>query len=213
MNRIIITASAGLLLASLALSGAQAQGTKNFTLRAGGFFPTDGGVKKALGNPWFAAGGDLVVKNTTAGALTSAATLNSIEPLVYIDYASKSKTVDGFKNEGSALGVGIGARYFAPSEVIKVVRPYIAAGAGLYFIHGKTTQTVTVDSNPPPAPSLTPNVTTTTSSSKSKTNFGFKVNGGVEFAQNYVLDVAYWNAGKVQGVSLNGYTVSLGLRF
>ena len=211
MNRTILTATAGLMLASLAVSGAHADGTKNFTVRAGGFFPTDGDAKRALGNTWFSFGGDLVIKNTQAGAITSAATLNSLEPLVYVDYASKDKTTDGFKVEGRTLGVGVGARYFAPSEVIKVVRPYIAAGAGLYFVHGKST--TTVDDGIPDPPVESANAVTTTSTSKSKTNFGFKVNGGVEFAQNYVFDVGYWNAGKVEGVSLNGYTVSLGLRF
>ena len=74
MNRTILTAAAGLMLASLAVSGAHADGTKNFTVRAGGFFPTDGDAKRALGNTWFSFGGDVVVKNTQAGAITSAAT-------------------------------------------------------------------------------------------------------------------------------------------
>lgn len=211
MNSIKMLAAAGALLAVLAPSAANAQ-SKAVTLRLGAFIPTDGDIKDAVGKSWLSFGGDFVIKGTTAGGLVSAATLNSVEPLVYADFASKSKNVDGGKNEASTLGVGVGARYFPPTQSITSVRPYIAGGVGAYFLHGKST-TTTDTVPPPPTGDLVPAALVTTTESKNKTNFGFKINGGVEFAQNYVVDVAYWNAGKIQDVRIDGYTVSLGMRF
>ena len=200
MKNVKFLGAAGALLAVLAPATASAQDVqKPVTLKLGAFFPSNGDVKKALGNTWLAAGLEYAIQKPAAA---TGSPLNAVTPLIYLDYAGKSKKVNGIDLDGRTINLGVGVKYYAPTQGAVTVRPYIGAGIGAAFVHAKSSQTTTNGE-----------VTTTTSVTKDQTNFGYKINGGVEFAQNYLVDVAYWNSGKVGGVHLDGYGVSLGYRF
>ena len=200
MKNIKFLGAAGALLAVLAPTMASAQDvTKPVTLKLGAFFPANSGIKDTLGNTWFAAGLEYAFQKP---ADMTGGSLSKLSPLVYLDYTGRTRKLNGENVEGRTINVGIGAKYYAPTQGTVTVRPYIAAGIGAAVIHAKSSVTTTDGET-----------TVTSSQTKEQTNFGFKVNGGLEFAQNYLVDVAYWNSGKVQGTRLDGVAVSLGYKF
>lgn len=210
----IVGVAAAMLAVGVPTMAQAQQADKPLTLRLGAFLPSNSDAKDGLGKTWFTAGLDYSFKNAVA-SMASSATAMPVSPLAYLDYTGKSKDVDGGKNEASVIALGLGGKYYAPTQGVSPVRPYIGGGLGAYFVHGKSTTTTTTTDvpNPPTTDAVHANATTTTSDTKNQTNFGFKINGGVEFGQNYLIDVAYWNAGKIQGTRIDGYTVSLGYTF
>jgi len=202
MKNIKFLGAAGALLAVLAPSMASAQDVqKPVTLKLGAFFPANSDVKRAVGNTWFSAGLEYAYQKPSG---LSTGPLSAVTPLLYVDYAGKSKDIAGGTLDARTVNVGVGIKYYASAAAgtVTTTHPYIGAGIGAAVVHAKSSETVTDGET-----------TTTSSVTKDQTNFGFKVNGGVEFAQNYLVDVAYWNSGKVQGTHIDGYAVSLGYKF
>ena len=202
MKNIKFLGAAGALLAVLAPSMASAQDVqKPVTLKLGAFFPANSDVKRAVGNTWFSAGLEYAFPKPAA---VTNSPLSALTPLIYVDYTGKSKDIDGGTVDARTVNVGVGVKYYAPAAAgtVTTTHPYIGAGIAAAVVHAKSSQTFTDGE-----------AIVTSSVTKDQTNFGFKINGGVEFAQNYLVDVAYWNSGKVQGTHLDGYAVSLGYKF
>lgn len=151
---------------------------KPITVKVGAFFPTNSGARDAVGNTWFTAGADYAFRKTDAAA--------PVLPLVYVDYAGKSR--DGFRL--SSVGVGVGVRAYGNRSTTSTVIPYYGAGIGAYFLTGSGG-----------------------GSSETNTRIGGKVNVGVELNQGPFLEAAYTLTGKVQGDDLNGVSISIGTRF
>ena len=116
---------------------------------------------------------------------TQAETPPSLAPLLYVDYAGINK--HGINAD--YVGVGPGARYYlsAPGSTLM---PYVGAGIGGYFLHAKGFGT-----------------------SENKTQFGYRLNAGVEFNQAYLFEINYTDAGSLNGTRFNGFNVQLGARF
>jgi outer membrane protein W len=194
MNLKVVGAAA--LLATIAPLAAHADGDKAFTLKLGAYQPGNGHTQNRLSNTWFTAGADMVLKGTKIGDVASAATANSIEPLVYVDYTGTETHDNGHTEKAGSVGAGAGARYYGTYTVTSDFRPYIGGGVGVYFLNGQFADSTGAET-----------------STHDQVNLGFKVNAGVEYQKSYLVDVAYSTPGEVKGVSLNGLAVTLGVRF
>lgn len=184
MKKTRIIGAAALALGSLLGTGAAAQtdtipaAEKPLTLKLGAFLPTNGTVKKAVGNTWFSAGAEY--------AFSPLAEEPGLTPLVYVDYAGASK-------HGLAvnyIGIGPGARYYLTPPGAGTTPIYIGGGIGGYFLHASGD-----------------------GSSLNKTKFGFKVDAGIEFQQQYLVEVNYTNAGSDSGTRFDGVGLQVGARF
>lgn len=195
MNLKVVGAAVA-LLTTLAPLAAHADDDKSFTLRLGAYQPGNGHTQNRFGNTWFTIGADLVIKDTKLGAATSAATANSVEPLVYLDYTGNEAHNNGQTEKVGSTGIGVGARYYGTYKVTSDYRPYIGGGLGVYFLNGQVADSTGAEST-----------------TNNQVNFGGKVNAGLEFQRSFVVDVAYSMPGKVKGVSMNGLAVTLGARF
>jgi len=151
---------------------------KPVTIKLGAFFPTDSNARDAVGNTWFAVGADYAFRKTDAAA--------PVLPLVYVDYAGKSK--NGFRL--STVGVGVGVRAYGNRATTTKVVPFYGAGIGAYFLNASGNG---ID--------------------ETETRLGGKVNIGVELNQGPFLEAAYTLTGKVSGDDLNGISVLIGTRF
>jgi hypothetical protein len=201
----------GLLGTLLCTASAQAQTTptaddtatsKPITIKLGAFLPSGSGTKNALGNTWFAVGGEYAFAKPGT----------SVMPIAFIDYTGKSKTVTvdngvggsaDINSNASSFGIGGGIRAYGNAG--SSVTPFYGAGVGVYFNHYKA------------------NVNDATLGnlgdfSKNKTSIGFKLNVGAEFQKMYFVEADYFNAGKVNvvetaNVEFSGINLLVGARF
>ena len=179
------------------------QTAKPITLKLGAFFPSNGDVKDIFGSTFLSVGGEyaFVGKNR----------VSSVVPLVYVDYAGRSKNrsvSDGQGNSvsvdltASTVGVGGGLRYYVGSPGTGSITPYLGAGVGLYFDHIKLAATTNSSGQ-----------SVSDSSSLNKTKLGFRLNAGVEFQKMYLVEVNYTNAGSIESTRLDGFGIQVGARF
>ena len=110
----------------------------------------------------------------------------SVMPLAYVDYAGKSS--HGLNVNYTAVGLGV--RGYGSPPGTSTTAPYFGVGVGAYFIHASGGGDTTND-----------------------TRLGGKVNLGIEFQQMYLLEANYTYAGKVSGVTADGFNIQAGLRF
>lgn len=150
---------------------------KPVSIKLGAFFPTNSSARSDVGNTWFQAGLDYAFRKTDNAA--------PLLPLVYLDYAGKSRS--GIHE--SSTGLGVGVRAYGNRATNTKVAPYFGAGLGAYFLHASGGGTT------------------------NKTVLGGKVNAGVELNQGPFLEAAYQITGKVNGDDLNGVSVLIGDRF
>lgn len=110
----------------------------------------------------------------------------TLAPLLYVDYAG----VNRHGVNADYVGVGPGFRYALAAPGSSTLIPYVGAGIGAYFLHAKGF-----------------------GSSDNKTQFGYRLNAGVEFNQAYLLEVNYTNGGSLSGTRFGGFNVQVGAKF
>lgn len=118
-----------------------------------------------------------------AGAETA---VQSFVPLAYVDYA----VVNRHGVNADYFGVGPGFRYNLAAPGSSSLIPYVGAGAGAYFLHAKGI-----------------------GGSSNKTNFGYRLNAGVEFNQSYLFEVNYTDGNSLSGARFGGFNIQAGLKF
>ena len=197
------TAPAQTAPAQTAPAADEIQTAKPITLKLGAFFPSNGDVKDLFGSTFLSVGGEY--------AFTGKNKVSSIVPLIYVDYAGRSKNSSVNYGQGgsvsvdytaSTVGIGGGVRYYVGTPGTGSVTPYIGAGAGLYFDHIKLAGTATSGSQ-----------SVSDSASLNKTKVGFRLNAGVEFQKMYLVEVNYTNAGTIGSTRLDGFGIQAGARF
>lgn len=117
------------------------------------------------------------------GAETAA---QSFVPLGYIDYAVSNR----HGVNADYVGVGPGFRYNLAAPGSSTLIPYVGAGAGAYFLHAKGI-----------------------GGSSNKTNFGYRLNAGVEFNQSYLFEINYTDANSLSGARFSGFNIQAGIKF
>lgn len=113
-------------------------------------------------------------------------TAQSFVPLAYIDYAGSNR----HGVNANYFGVGPGFRYNLAAPGSSNLIPYVGAGAGAYFLHAKGF-----------------------GGSSNKTNFGYRLNAGVEFSQAYLLEINYTDANSLSGARFGGFNIQAGVKF
>ena len=114
------------------------------------------------------------------------AAASSLLPLAYLDYAGSNRNGVNARY----IGVGPGFRYNLAAPGSGTLIPYVGAGAGAYFLHGSGL-----------------------GSSSSKTQFGYRLNAGVEFNQAYVFEINYTDASKLGSTRIGGFNIQVGAKF
>ena len=173
---------------SLGLSaGASAQSAtpaeKPITLKLGVFLPSGSALKRAVSDTWFSAGAEYAFMPKAAGAATAA---QSFVPLAYLDYAVANR----HGVNADYLGIGPGFRYNLAAADSSTLVPYVGAGAGAYFLHDKGF-----------------------GSSSSKTNFGYRLNAGVELNRAYLFEINYTDGNSLGGARFGGFNIQAGVKF
>lgn len=107
-------------------------------------------------------------------------------PLAYVDYAGSNR----HGVNARYIGVGPGFRYNLAAPGSSTLIPYVGAGAGAYFLHGSGL-----------------------GSSSSKTQFGYRLDAGVEFSQAYLFEVNYTDANKLGSTRVGGFNIQVGAKF
>ena len=110
----------------------------------------------------------------------------SFVPLGYLDYAG----VNRHGVNADYFGVGPGFRYNLAAPGSSTLIPYVGAGAGAYFLHAKGL-----------------------GGSSSKTNFGYRLNAGVEFNQSYLFEINYTDGNSLDGARFGGFNIQAGIKF
>ncbi|MGI4789100.1 MAG: outer membrane beta-barrel protein [Janthinobacterium lividum] len=111
---------------------------------------------------------------------------SSVTPLAYVDYAG----INRHGVNSNYVGVGPGFRYALTAPGTSTLNPYVGAGIGAYFVHAKGFGL-----------------------SDNKTNFGYRLNAGVEFNQSYLFEINYTDPGSLTGTHFGGFNVQVGARF
>ena len=136
------------------------------------------------------------LKNATSNSWFSAgleyapaprtAAASSLVPLAYLDYAGSNR----HGVNARYIGVGPGIRYnLVPAATTSLV-PYVGAGIGAYFLHASNF-----------------------GGSSSKTNFGYRLNAGVEFNRAYLFEINYTDPQSLDHVRLSGFNIQVGAKF
>jgi len=101
---------------------------KPFTVKLGGYFPSDGDVKDNVGSTWFSFGLNYDIGKTK--------TESPVVYGAYLDGTFSSKSKDGTSFKDSVYGLGAEGRYYfgKPTEPVTF---YAGGGAGAYFLYGK----------------------------------------------------------------------------
>lgn len=193
MTKTMAVGLLGLALCGLAGTDARAQTVatdatvKPLTVKLGVLLPTNGNLKRDVGNTWFSAGAEYTFNQSGDTGSFLRNPQQNVLPLVYLDYAGISKS----GQKASLVGLGLGLRYYvSPPNVESTVTPYLSAGVGAYYTHASGF-----------------------SSSINKTQAGLRLGLGVEIQQMYVLEAAYTNAGSANGVKFDGVNIQAGVRF
>ncbi len=110
----------------------------------------------------------------------------SFVPLGYVDYAG----VNRHGVNADYVGIGPGFRYNLAAPGSSSLIPYVGAGVGAYFLHAKGF-----------------------GGSSNKTNFGYRLNAGVEFSQSYLFEINYTDANSLSGARFGGFNIQAGIKF
>ena len=168
-------------------AGASAQSAtpaeKPITLKLGVFLPSGSTLKNAVSDTWFSAGAEYAFMPKAAGPETVA---KSFVPLAYLDYA----VVNRHGVNADYLGIGPGFRYNIATAGSSTLIPYVGAGAGAYFLHAKGF-----------------------GGSSSKTNFGYRLNAGVELNRAYLFEINYTDGNSLSGARFGGFNIQAGVKF
>lgn len=114
------------------------------------------------------------------------AAASSLTPLLYVDYAGSNR----HGVNARYIGIGPGVRYnLAPSGTSTLV-PYVGAGIGAYFLHASNF-----------------------GGSSTKTNFGYRLNAGVEFNRAYLFEINYTDPQSLNHTRLSGFNIQVGAKF
>ena len=116
----------------------------------------------------------------------SGAAPSNLTPLGYVDYA----VVNRHGVNADYVGVGPGVRYYLTPPGTSTLTPYVGAGIGAYFLHASGF-----------------------GGSSNKTQFGYRLNAGVEFHQSYLLEINYTDPSSLDGTRFNGFNIQVGAKF
>lgn len=111
---------------------------------------------------------------------------SGLVPLGYVDYAVSNR----HGVNADYVGVGPAVRYNLTPAGSSTLTPYVGAGLGAYFLHASSF-----------------------GGSSNRTNFGYRLNAGVEFQQKYLLEINYTDPESLDGARFNGFNIQVGARF
>ena len=117
---------------------------------------------------------------------TAAAEASSLAPLLYVDYAVSNR----HGVNANYIGIGPGVRYDLVPAGTSTLVPYVGAGIGAYFLHASNF-----------------------SGSSNKTNFGYRLNAGVEFNRAYLLEINYTDPESLDHTRFSGFNIQVGAKF
>jgi len=109
----------------------------------------------------------------------------SLVPLGYIDYAGSNR----HGVNARYIGVGPGVRYNLTAPGTSTLVPYVGAGIGAYFLHA-----------------------TSFGGTSTKTNFGYRLNAGVEFNRAYVFEINYTDPQSLNHTRFSGFNIQVGAK-
>ena len=186
-----VSAAALAALLSLGLvSGASAQSPvpaeKPITLKLGVFLPSGSALKNAVSDTWFSIGAEYAFVPKAGADAAADTAAGSFVPLAYVDYAGSNR--HGIN--ANYIGIGPGFRYNLAAPGSGTLIPYVGAGAGAYFLHAKGF-----------------------GGSSNKTNFGYRLNAGVEFNQSYLFEINYTDGNSLGGARFGGFNIQAGIKF
>lgn len=110
----------------------------------------------------------------------------SLIPLAYVDYAGSNR----HGVNARYIGVGPGIRYNLVPAATSTLVPYVGAGIGAYFLHASNF-----------------------GGSSTKTNFGYRLNAGVEFNRAYLFEINYTDPQSLDHTRLSGFNIQVGAKF
>ena len=110
----------------------------------------------------------------------------TLSPLLYLDYAGSNR----HGVNADYVGVGPGVRYYLTPPGASTLTPYVGAGIGAYFLHASGF-----------------------GSSSNKTQFGYRLNAGVEFSGSYLAEISYTDPSSLSGTRFSGFNLQVGARF
>ncbi len=115
----------------------------------------------------------------------SQAAASSLVPLGYIDYAGSNR----HGVNARYIGIGPGVRYNLTAPGASTLVPYVGAGIGAYFLHASSF-----------------------GGTSTKTNFGYRLNAGVEFNRAYVFEINYTDPESLDHTRFSGFNIQVGAR-
>jgi hypothetical protein len=116
---------------------------------------------------------------------TAEAAASSLVPLGYIDYAVSNR----HGVNADYVGIGPGVRYNLTPAGSSTITPYVGAGIGAYFLHASSF-----------------------GGSSNKTNFGYRLNAGVEFNHSYVFEINYTDPESLDHTRFSGFNIQVGAK-
>ena len=117
---------------------------------------------------------------------TATSAASSLAPLAYLDYAGSNR----HGVNARYIGVGPGVRYNLVAPGTSTLVPYVGAGIGAYFLHASNF-----------------------GGTSSKTNFGYRLNAGVEFNRAYLFEINYTDPQSLDHTRLSGFNIQVGAKF
>ncbi len=117
---------------------------------------------------------------------TAAAAARSLVPLAYLDYAVSNR----HGVNADYVGIGPGVRYNLTPSGASTLVPYVGAGIGAYFLHASSF-----------------------GGSSNKTNFGYRLNAGVEFNRSYLFELNYTDPESLDHTRFSGFNIQVGAKF
>jgi opacity protein-like surface antigen len=116
---------------------------------------------------------------------TAQAAASSLVPLGYIDYAGSNR----HGVNARYIGVGPGVRYNLTPAGSSTITPYVGAGIGAYFLHASGF-----------------------GGSSTRTNFGYRLNAGVEFNRSYIFEINYTDPESLDHTRFSGFNIQVGAK-
>ncbi len=116
---------------------------------------------------------------------TAQAGASALVPLAYLDYSLSNR----HGVNADYVGIGPGVRYYL-SQPGGTLTPYVGAGIGAYFLHASSF-----------------------GSTSNKTNFGYRLNAGVEFNRAYLFELNYTDPESLDHTRFSGFNIQVGARF
>lgn len=115
----------------------------------------------------------------------TAGAAQSLTPLAYIDYAGSNR----HGVNANYIGVGPGVHYALAAPGSSTIIPYVGAGIGAYFLHASGF-----------------------GGSSNRTNFGYRLNAGVEFSRIYLFEVSYTDPESLDHTRFSGFNIQVGAK-